>query len=155
MFVSVSCCFVIPIRFWGKVFASSGFSDQVWFSAKRGGLRLVRHRSAQRTDSSAGETDSPWRTWGNAPGFVKPTKPPALEARFPFCATSMHDCPMPNHSQARHQFDERLSGELINLIALSALGHRGSNSWGDAPGSSLRRAFGAKDARDHRSRTTD
>jgi len=26
----------------------------------------VRHRSAHRTDSSAGETDSPWRTWGIA-----------------------------------------------------------------------------------------
>src|SRR5437870_12529047 len=35
-------------------------------------------------------TDSPWRTWGNAPGLVK-SESPALKARFTFWASLMHD----------------------------------------------------------------
>ena len=63
MFVLLSYCFLLPIPFWGKVFASSRFTDQVWFSAK-GAVSLA--------------------AWGNAPGFVKPTKPTSAESAIPF-----------------------------------------------------------------------
>jgi hypothetical protein len=63
MFVLLSYCFLIPIPFWGKVFASSRFTDRVWFSAK-GAVSLP--------------------AWGNAPGLVKPTKPTGAESAIPF-----------------------------------------------------------------------
>ena len=56
------------------------------FSAKSAASSPVRHRSAHRTDSSAGETDSPWRTWG------QPRKLSGLKARFD-ASTRLIDTP--------------------------------------------------------------